>query len=184
MHTTPPSLLQRLRDPAERQAWDTFVELYTPLLFLWCRRWGLQDCDAADLVQEVLLLLYRKLPQFDYDRAGSFRGWLRTVLLNKWRETRRRVIPEPAGARVERLAEPAWAEAEEQEYRQQLMRVMLKKLQPEFPATIWEAFQAYVVAGQAPAAVAARLHISPATVYAAKSKVFQRLRQELAGMLE
>ena len=184
MHTTPPSLLQRLRDPQQKQAWDTFVELYTPLLFFWSKRWGLQDSDAADLVQEVLLLLYRKLPEFDYQAGGSFRGWLRTVLLNKWRDTRRRTLPEPAGERVEPMVEPSWAEQEELEYRQQLMRVMLKKLRPEFPATIWAAFEAYVVQGQAPGEVAANLQISPATVYAAKSKVFQRLRQELAGMLE
>src|SRR6266540_1012108 len=131
MHTTPPSLLERLRDPAQRQAWDTFVELYTPLLFLWSRRWGLQDSDAADLVQDVLLLLYRKLPEFDYQQGGSFRGWLRTVLLNKWRDSRRRAIPAPAGDLVEPAVGPSWAEQEEQEYRQQLLRVMLKKLQPE-----------------------------------------------------
>ncbi|GEM_PF-172792 len=194
MHTTPPSLLQRLRDPAERQAWNTFVELYTPLLFVWSRRWGLQDSDAADLVQDVLLLLYQKLPEFDYDRGGSFRGWLRTVLLNKWRDSRRRQHPPGsplakggmggAGDLVDPAVEPSWAEQEEQEYRQQLLRVMLKKLQHEFPATIWAAFEAYVVQGQAPIEVATNLQISPATVYAAKSKVFQRLRQELAGMLE
>lgn len=184
MHTTPLSLLQRLRDPGERQAWGTFVELYAPLLFVWSRRWGLQDSDAADLVQDVLMLLYRKLPEFEYDRAGSFRGWLRTVLHNKWRDRRRRTIPEPAGDQVEPVVEPSWAEQEEQEYRQHLLRVMLKKLRSEFPATMWAAFEGYVLESRPPAEVAARLQISPATVYAVKSKVFQRLRQELAGMLE
>lgn len=184
MHTTPPSLLQRLQNPAEKQAWDTFVELYTPLLYFWSKRWGLQDSDAADLVQEALLLLYRKLPEFDYQAGGSFRGWLRTVLHNKWRDQRRRSFPEPAGDGIEPAVEASWAEREEQEYRQQLLRVMLKKLEPEFPATIWAAFVAYVLESRSPAEVAATLQVSQGTVYAAKSKVFQRLRQELAGMLD
>ncbi|MCI0685003.1 MAG: RNA polymerase sigma factor [Gemmataceae bacterium] len=184
MYTTPPSLLRRLRDPAQREAWDVFVELYTPLLFVWSRRWGLQESDAADLVQETLLLLYRKLPEFEYRDGSSFRGWLRTVLLNKWRETRRRLVPQPVGDGLDPAVEPGWAEQEEQEYRRQLLRVILKKLKPEFPATIWSAFEAYVLEGRPPRDVAARMGISPATVYAAKSKVFQRIRQELAGMLE
>lgn len=128
MHTTPPSLLQRLRDPAERQAWDTFVELYAPLLLVWSKRWGVPDADAADLVQEALLLLYRKLPTFNYNAAGTFRGWLRALLINKWREMCRRQRPEPAGDRVELAVEPNWTEQEDQEYRQHVLRVTLKAI--------------------------------------------------------
>src|SRR5690349_13376275 len=51
---TPVSLLERLREPAQEQAWARFVELYTPLLFHWARHIGLQEADAADLVQDVL----------------------------------------------------------------------------------------------------------------------------------
>ena len=90
MHTTPVSLLERLRQPGEQEAWRRFVALYTPLLFFWSRRLGLQDADAADLVQDVLVLLYRKLPGLAYDPRRSFRGWVRTVLLNRWRERQRR----------------------------------------------------------------------------------------------
>src|ERR1700730_12188334 len=90
---TPASLLERLRRPGDAHAWARFVELYTPLLYDWARRAGLQQADAADLVQEVLVLLFQKLPEFTYDRQRSFRGWLRTVTLNKWREGRRRWQP-------------------------------------------------------------------------------------------
>src|SRR5262245_60040259 len=87
---TPASLLERLRRPDDREAWARFVELYTPLLYFWARRTGLQQADAADLVQEVLAVLFRKLLEFTYDKQRSFRNWLRTVTLNKWRETVRR----------------------------------------------------------------------------------------------
>src|SRR5690348_13054594 len=96
MHTTPVSLLERVRLPGEQQAWGRFVEIYTPLLYYWSRRMGLQESDAADLVQEVFAILVTKLPQFVYDRNKSFRGWLRTILQNKWRDKQRRLAAEPA----------------------------------------------------------------------------------------
>src|SRR5712692_822077 len=93
MNSTSVSLLEQLRNPAESKttgpAWERFVELYTPLLYYWARRLGLRDQDAADLVQDVFLVLVRKLPEFSYDRHKSFRAWLRTVTLNKWRERQR-----------------------------------------------------------------------------------------------
>src|SRR5205809_8103452 len=90
MHTTSLSLLERLRWPEEQEAnWRRFVQLYTPLLFHWARKLGLSAEDAADLAQEVLILLVQKLPAFHYDPQRSFRGWLRTVILNKWRDHQR-----------------------------------------------------------------------------------------------
>src|ERR1700716_2727364 len=93
MHTTSVSLLQRLRQQPAADTWERFVRLYTPLLLYWARRLRLQDQDAADLVQDVLIVLVRKLPEFQYQPGRSFRGWMRTVLLNKWRD---RPLPRPA----------------------------------------------------------------------------------------
>src|SRR5262245_37397575 len=91
MNTTSASLLERLGQPAERElAWNRFVRLYTPLLYHWARRLELSSADAADLVQEVFALLLRQLPRFAYDARKSFRGWLRIVTLNRWRDLRRR----------------------------------------------------------------------------------------------
>ncbi len=94
MDTTPPSLLERLRRADQPAAWDRFAQLYTPLLYYWLRRQGVQQADAADLVQEVFLVLVQKLPAFEYDPGRSFRAWLRTVTLNKLRERRRRAEPD------------------------------------------------------------------------------------------
>jgi RNA polymerase sigma-70 factor, ECF subfamily len=89
MSDTPASLLERLRDPKADEAWGRFVELYSPLLLYWARRVGLREPDASDLVQEVFVVLLRKLPEFQYDARKGFRSWLRTVTLNRWREIRR-----------------------------------------------------------------------------------------------
>jgi RNA polymerase sigma-70 factor (ECF subfamily) len=69
MHTTSATLLERLRQPADQEAWARFVRLYTPLPYYWARRVGLQEQDAADLVQEVFAVLFQKLPEFTYDRG-------------------------------------------------------------------------------------------------------------------
>ena len=92
MTTTSISLLQRLRQPGQEQDWVSFVQLYTPLLFYSAYRMGLQEQDAADLVQDVFTLLVQKLPEFSYDQHKSFRAWLRTVLMNKFRENQRRAV--------------------------------------------------------------------------------------------
>src|SRR4051812_15439945 len=98
--TTRLSLLLRLRDAEDSQAWSDFVQLYGPLVYGLGRRNGLQDADAADLTQEVLRLVVRAVPQFAYDPArGSFRGWLFTVARNQLRKhlLARRRRPLPAG---------------------------------------------------------------------------------------
>ena len=81
--TTPVSLLERVRQPGEQEAWARFVDLYTPMLHGWARRLGLQEPDAADLIQEVFVVLLQKLPGFTCDRERSFRGWLWTIVRNK-----------------------------------------------------------------------------------------------------
>src|SRR5688572_2723905 len=75
MHTTPPSLLERLRRPAEQAAWPQFVKLYTPLLCHWSRRLGLRDGEVEDFVQDLFVMLVRKLPEFNYQPSQRFRGW-------------------------------------------------------------------------------------------------------------
>jgi RNA polymerase sigma-70 factor (ECF subfamily) len=187
MNTTPASLLDRLRQPAGQEAWNRFVNLYTPLLYYWARRDGLQEPDAADVVQDVLLLLIRKLPEFNYDRGKSFRNWLRTVTLNKLRERRRRQGDAAPinGADLDDLADPDPAiPLGETEYRQYLARRALQLMQSEFQPNTWKACWETLVAGRSAGEVAAELGISEAAVYVAKSRVLHRLREELRGLLE
>jgi RNA polymerase sigma-70 factor (ECF subfamily) len=186
MQSTSASLLERLRGPTNPEAWDRFVQLYTPMLYHWACRVGLQEADASDLVQEVLILLMRKLPVFEYDPRQSFRAWLLTVTQNKWREICRRRQP-LANEGPDTLAEVAakeTADIDEAEYREQLIQQALRLLRHEFPASTWAAFEQYVLAGRDADEVAAGLGVKVGTVYAAKSRVLARLRAELAGLLD
>jgi len=187
MHTTPPSLLERLARTPEQAAWGKFIDMYTPLLFAWGRRLGLSEHDAADLVQDLLTVLVEKLPTFQYDATKSFRAWLKTILLNRWRNLQRKRANEnlTGNIAVEQLASPEEAvEFEEAEYRRYLVRRALELMQAEFPAVTWKACWQYLVLDRPATEVAAELKISVNVVYLAKSRVLRRLREELAGLLD
>src|SRR3954468_12876788 len=88
--TLPPTratLLCRLRqDPSDQACWDEFVERYGRHIYRWCRQWNLQDADAEDVTQDILVKLTQKLHVFAYDPSRSFRGWLKTVAHHTWRD--------------------------------------------------------------------------------------------------
>ena len=188
MNTTSASLLERLRDPRAQDAWARFVQLYTPMIYSWACRTGLPAQDAADLVQDVFTLLVQKLPEFVYDRQKSFRGWLHKVTLNKWRENlRRRSVPLPSAgdsalaAVVDRESAAVFSEVQ---YRHYLVGRALQIMQTDFEPTTWKACWEYVVAGRSATEVAKELGVTVDVVYAAKSRVLRRLRQELDQLWE
>ena len=85
--TTHVTLLTQLRqDPSDQAGWDEFVERYGRHIYRWCRQWNLQDADAEDVTQEILMKLTQKLRAFTYDPSRSFRGWLKTVAHHAWRD--------------------------------------------------------------------------------------------------
>jgi RNA polymerase sigma-70 factor (ECF subfamily) len=188
MESTSVSLLMRLRTPGEQVSWQRFVDLYTPLLYFWACRMGLSGHDAADLVQDVFVTLVRKLPEFQYDPGKSFRSWLRTVTENRWRDLQRRRACAPrvdGQAALEAAVVPDGAAALwESEYRQFLLARAAQVMQAEFQPATWRACWALVVEERNGAEVAAELGMSVDAVYAAKSRVLRRLRQELDGLLD
>lgn len=185
MHTTPISLLVRLKQPGADKAWQRFVDLYTPLLFYWARQAGLHSPDDEDLVQEVFALLVEKLPQFNYDQRRSFRGWLHTVLRNRLCDLGRRKSPVRSGEQAD-LAEipaPATDDAWEQEHHRLLVSRVAQIMRSDFQEATWRACWETAVNGRPAAEVAELLGISENAVYVAKGRVLRRLRQELEGLL-
>jgi RNA polymerase sigma-70 factor (ECF subfamily) len=188
MHTTPISLLESLRQTAGPETWKRFADLYTPLLYYWARRLGLQETDAADLVQDVFLKLVQKLPEFSHDRTNRFRGWLHTVLLNQFRTNQRRRVAVPADGNTAALdglaVADAAAEFGEVEYQHYVAQRALRMMRSQFQPTTWQACWMQVVDGRPAAEVAAELGISEGAAYVAKCRVLRRLRQELDGLLD
>ncbi len=177
MNRTSQSLLERLRQFGDEASWTRFTALYTPLLYSWARRLVAVPEDAADLVQDVFTAVVRQLPEFHYDAGKSFRAWLRTILLNRWRTHCRRPAPAPL-ADEPAQEDPGLAlidEQDEADYRRYLLRQTLALLQSEFSSTFWRAFEEHVLADRPAEEVAAHLGISPGTVYVAKSRIVRAL---------
>jgi RNA polymerase sigma-70 factor (ECF subfamily) len=184
MFLTPASLLYRLRKPDETQAWDRFVELYSPLLYHWAKQLGCQESDGADLVQDVFVLLWRKMPEFDYDAGRSFHAWLKTIFLNRYRSIERKRVPltmESGSNLCDSDAEMRLDDSDDVQY---ILRKALLFVECEFSELHRKVFQAYVLEQGAPEVVALNMGISIGTVYSIKSKVLSRLRQEVSRILD
>jgi RNA polymerase sigma-70 factor (ECF subfamily) len=188
--STSATLLKKLQDSATEaeDAWRRFVKLYTPLLFLWARRAGANEQEAPDLVQEVFVVLAREMRGFRHDPARRFRGWLWTVLVNKWRDRLRQEAVRPASAdtgELRRLVVPDSAEElAEEEYRGYLLRRFIDLMQVELPAVEWRACNEHILQGRRAAEVANELGVTVNQVYLARSRILRRFRTELEGLLK
>jgi RNA polymerase sigma-70 factor (ECF subfamily) len=158
------------------------------LLYSWARQVGLSEADTADLVQDVFVTLLQTLPTFEYDRRKSFRRWLRTVTINKWREQGRRRARSPVqagrGFGEDQLPAADLEQFWDVEFRQQLVSRALSIMNRDFQPATWKAFWEQVVGGRPAAAVAAELGMTVGAAFAAKFRILDRLRQEMAGMLD
>jgi RNA polymerase sigma-70 factor (ECF subfamily) len=164
------------------------VELYAPLIFHWGRNQGLNAADAADLVQEVLTVLLAKLPEFEYDPARRFRGWLRTIAVNKAKDFHRRKAAPPAVGASDNLSTIVLAPAvdlfDEIEHRNFLVQRAFELMRAEFRDEVWQACWQQVVEGRKAAEVAQDLGMTVNMAYLAKSRVLGRLREELDGLMD
>ena len=185
MHTTSASLLLRLRQPNETEAWARFVRLYSPMLYTWARHLGLQDADAVDLVQDVFTILVQKLPEFNYDDHKRFRGWLWTVTRNRWRRKYGRpALPLDRHKSLDELAGKDDDALEEAEFRRDMLKQLLPAQEKHFQPTTWRAFWEYVVEGKPASEIAASLGVTEKAIYMAKIRVLARLHRELAYLIE
>lgn len=183
--STPATLLERLRQGSDPEAWARFVELYTPLLLSWAYRLGLPRDEAADLVQDVFTHLVNKLPGFVYDRQRNFRGWLKTVSHNLWRTSQRRQrVPASAGMDLDDIPGPEVEAFWEADYRRHLVDRALSVMKSEFQPSTWQACWEVVVNGRSAEEAGLDVGLSADAVRAAKYRVLNRLRRELDGLLD
>src|SRR5882672_1880358 len=107
--TTRASLLFRLRDSQDHEAWVEFVSLYEPVAYRLLRRHGLQDADAREVMQELLMAVSRSIDRWDPAKEkGSFRGWLRRVARNlviNWLKQRERRVMATGGSDLQAMLE-------------------------------------------------------------------------------
>lgn len=185
---TRPSLLLRLREPRDEQAWMEFSEIYQPLIYRLARHRGIQDADAHEITQDVMLAVAQAIATWDPDPShGSFRGWLNRVTRNLTinlvlRQQRR---PQAAGSTdFQKLLETIPVDHEESavfdhEHKRQMFQWAALQIRDEFRETTWIAFWRTTVEGQDVAIVADQLGVSPGVVYVSRSRVMARLRKKV-----
>ncbi|MFK8112370.1 MAG: RNA polymerase sigma factor [Rubripirellula sp.] len=181
------SLLARVGNKEDQAAWEQFVELYQPVIFRTAFYKGLQDADAQDVTQQVLWSVAKALEQrpHDPDRA-RFRTWLATVTrnaaINALRSKRvdRGTGDSNVQQRLQAVADNQSDEAVlEREYQKELFRKAARIIEGEFAADTWQAFWQTTIEEKSIADVADRLNKNVGSVYAARSRIVRRLREEV-----
>lgn len=183
------SLLLRVRDLSDHTAWQDFVECYAPRVFSWCCRFGLQEADAADATQMVLMKLVEGLRAFDYDaQKGRFRGWLKTVTRHVAADVIRSFRERGSGdthvvLKLEAIEQPDAAAAlmEEMElaYQQELVRRAGHNVRLRVQSKTWDAYRMTCEELLSATEAATTLQMPVSEVYVAKSRVLKMLREEV-----
>jgi RNA polymerase sigma factor (sigma-70 family) len=172
---------------ADDDAWREFIDHYGRRIYKWCRHWHLQDADAEEVTQRVLILLLVKMKDFVYDPTRSFRAWLKTVTHHAWRNlaASRQPALKGGGDSVQwnRLLTIAARDdlvgRLEREFDLELLENAMVEVRLRVAPHNWEAFWRTAIDGEEPRDVARRLDMKIANVYAAKSNIQRLLREEI-----
>ena len=190
--TTRASLLLRLRDSQDHEAWVEFVSLYEPVAYRILRRHGLQDADAREVMQELLMAVSRSIDRWDPAKErGSFRGWLRRVARNlviNWLKQRERRVIATGGSDLQAMLDllPADSGPETVEFDQELRRALFQRaaeqVRGEVRPSTWQAFWETGVLGTSPTDAAKKLGMSVGAIRVAKCRVLARLQASVNEM--
>lgn len=183
------SLLSRLRhSPRDQIAWRDLVRVYGPKIHAWCLSWGLQEADARDVTQEVLVKITTRIGAFAYDPARSFRAYLKTLTRYAWLDLveDQRLAgtasgdDSSAGRRLDSIEarDDLVTRMEEVLDGELLAEAMLRVASRVEPKT-WEAFRLTAVEGLSGAETAERLGMKVATVFVVKGRVLKMLQDEV-----
>jgi RNA polymerase sigma factor (sigma-70 family) len=188
------SLLQRLKLSSAPEDWHRFTEMYQPMLRSWLRRSEIVSHDSDDLIQSVLMVVVRRLSDFDHNgNLGAFRSWLRTItchcLKDHWRSKKglnQGIGGSEVQERIAQLEDPQsqLSQMWNEEHDRHVMRQLLEQLKQEFEAKTWKAFQMFALESRPVNEVARELEMTTNAVFIAKSRVVARLRHESQGLLD
>ena len=191
MNSTPetrPSLLIRVRDPADQAAWHEFVEIYRPIILRLAQQKGMQEADAEDVAQEVLAAVAKAVEQREHDpKRAKFRTWLNRVANNAILNALTRGRPDRGSGDSALLAVLHQRESHtgpdsdllRLEYRREVFRWAARHVRKEFHQDTWDAFWRTAVEGRAVEVVAEELAKNPGAIYAARSRVIRRIQEKV-----
>lgn len=184
------SLLLRIRDSEDREAWEQFVDLYRPVVVRLARQQGMQAADADDLAQTVLIAVNGAIERFDpQDSRAKFRTYLRTIARRAIINAMTRLHPDRAGGGTDMLdilhqqpVNDRQTETIDLNYRREIFAVAAESIRSEFNESTWQAFWRSVVDDQSIDEVADAMGRSRGSVYTARSRVMARLKQKVSEL--
>lgn len=189
------SLLGRLKNWDDQESWKQFFDTYWKMLYCVATRSGLKDSEAQDIVQETIVAVAKKMPEFKYDPSiGSFKSWMMQIIRRKiidhlrrvGREPRRKEatreastastatlerIPDPAGDRIEKVYEEEWQKG--------LFEAALERIRRSVDPMQFQMFHCYAIKCWPVEEVAKNLHATIGMVYTAKSRITALIREEV-----
>lgn len=172
--------------PADQAAWVQFTERYGRKIYAWCRQWNLQEADAEDVTQAVLLKLAGTMRTFEYDPTKRFRAWLKTVARHAWSDfwASRKAVVAAGGSQALQMLQEVEARDDllrrlEEEFDRELLDEAMARVRLRVTPRTMEAFARTALQGQSGAEAGQALGMKVATVFVAKSKVQKMLQEEL-----
>jgi RNA polymerase sigma-70 factor (ECF subfamily) len=182
-------LLIRVRDPADQAAWHEFVEIYRPIILRLARQKGMQEADAEDVAQQVLVAVAKAVEQQGHDRKrAKFRTWLARIAHNAILNALTRGKPDRGSGDSALLAllhqhnshTGPDSDLLRLEHRREVFRWAARQVCKEFHQATWEMFWLTAVEGRAVEVVAEELAKNRGAVYAARSRIMRRIQEKVA----
>ncbi len=181
-------MLIRVRDPADQAAWHEFVEIYRPIILRLARQKGMQEADADDVAQQVLVAVAKAVEQREHDpKRAKFRTWLNRVAHNAILNALTRGRPDRGSGDSALLAVLSGHQSHtgpdsdllRLEYRREVFRWAARQVRKEFHQATWDAFWLTAVEGRAVEVVAQQLANNRGAIYAARSRVIRRIQEKV-----
>lgn len=194
MLETSVSLLDRIAMQGHSDDWAELLTIYRPFIDQQVRKYPQLWSQADDIAQEIAIVLTRELPKFQRQRTGSFRAWLKQITLHQLQAAHRKLGRQPKCAQGSpslemqlaeladdnSLASKRWDDEHDRAVLKRVVEIVSADVNPKH----WQAFQAHVLDGEGLSAVSQRLAVSENVVLLAKSRIKQRMRAEMRGLLE
>ena len=185
------SLLLRLHDRADMAAWSEFCTIYEPVVYRFAKRANLQDADAREVAQEVLLIVSRKVESFDTTANGRFRGWLSKIARHATIDLMRKRRERPIGGSdfVRMLASVPAIDADASreflaEARSQKFHWAAEQVRQSTQPATWQAFWLTAVEAMSASDAAQKLGMSVGAVYVARCRTLARIKSLIESFME
>lgn len=186
---TSATLIDKLHDVEEREAWEEFVVLYRPAVYRFARRMNLQHADAEDATQRVLQSVAAAFESRPPDlNQHRFRSWMAQVTRNAalklvQRETRHRATGDSGFENnLPAVSTPNMEDVWQKEEQTSLYRTAAAEVKANCTVAVWAAFEQTAVHGRSPEAVAKELDVNLGVIYASRSRVLKRIRRAISEL--